>query len=307
MPHQHQLSDLLQKTSRTFALTIPLLPEPTRREVSVAYLMFRILDTFEDATRWPPSVRIEAIRAFVQLLADNTRERAEELTTAWLRDPPLEHGGYLELIAQTPRVLAWLDALSEPARDRIAHHITRTADGMIKFIGRTDAAGSLQLDSLQELREYCFIVAGIVGQLLTELYLLDGPQLAPLSHELHARAARFGEGLQLVNILKDVRPDAREGRSYLPRALTLDEVFQLAHADMVAALEYSELLRAGNADRGVVAFNALNARLACATLTVLREQGLGAKLSRDEVAALANEVLQTVQSGHSLMPSAATH
>ena len=48
------VNDLLVKTSRTFALAIPLLPEPTRREVGLAYLLFRIADTFEDATAWTP-------------------------------------------------------------------------------------------------------------------------------------------------------------------------------------------------------------------------------------------------------------
>ncbi|MBK7863440.1 MAG: squalene/phytoene synthase family protein, partial [Archangiaceae bacterium] len=58
------LDDLLVKTSRTFALAIPMLPEPTRREVSVAYLLFRIADTFEDATTWPRAERIAALGDF---------------------------------------------------------------------------------------------------------------------------------------------------------------------------------------------------------------------------------------------------
>ena len=62
------LDDLLLKTSRTFALAIPLLPEPTRAAVGVAYLLFRIADTFEDATAWPRTQRIEALERFVEVL-----------------------------------------------------------------------------------------------------------------------------------------------------------------------------------------------------------------------------------------------
>jgi farnesyl-diphosphate farnesyltransferase len=62
------IDDLLRKTSRTFALTIPLLPEPTRKEVGVAYLLFRIIDTFEDAPRWAPLRRVEALQRFIDLL-----------------------------------------------------------------------------------------------------------------------------------------------------------------------------------------------------------------------------------------------
>ena len=62
------LADLLEKTSRTFALSIPVLPEPTRREVMIAYLLFRIADTFEDAAHWEPEARIAALSDFNRLL-----------------------------------------------------------------------------------------------------------------------------------------------------------------------------------------------------------------------------------------------
>ena len=56
------IEDLLLKTSRTFALSIPMLPEPTRREVGVAYLLFRIADTLEDATLWTPERQVQSTR-----------------------------------------------------------------------------------------------------------------------------------------------------------------------------------------------------------------------------------------------------
>ena len=64
------LEQLLIATSRTFALAIPLLPEPTRLEVTLSYLLFRVADTFEDAASWPRALRIEALAQFDRLLAD---------------------------------------------------------------------------------------------------------------------------------------------------------------------------------------------------------------------------------------------
>src|SRR5207244_1602679 len=64
------LDDLLESTSRTFALSIPLLPEPARRQVSIAYLLFRIADTFEDAELWSPEERRKALADFSELLAE---------------------------------------------------------------------------------------------------------------------------------------------------------------------------------------------------------------------------------------------
>jgi farnesyl-diphosphate farnesyltransferase len=158
------------------------------------------------------------------------------------------------------------------------------------------------LDTLQDLRDYCLAVAGIVGQMLTELYLLQCPELGSVASELRARAVRFGEGLQLVNILKDAQPDAAEGRVYLPRQLTRAEVIALADNDLEAAVEYTELLRTANADFGIVAFNALNARLSLATLRVLRDHGPGSKLSRLQLTGLTADVMNSIRAGATPFP-----
>jgi farnesyl-diphosphate farnesyltransferase len=302
MSEHDELQHLLQKTSRTFALTIPLLPEPTRQQVGVSYLLFRIIDTFEDATHWKPERRLEALAEFVCLMEDADPRQAAASAARWTVEPPLDHAGYLELLRLTPRVLEWHRALQPDAREQIRRHLIRTANGMAEFVACTNGEGVLLLETLQELRDYCFAVAGIVGEMLTELYLLGGPQLESVAAELRARAVPFGEGLQLVNILKDAQPDAAEGRVYLPRQLTLAEVFLLAHDDLVTAVEYTELLRSGQADFGVVAFNALNARLALATLRVLNDQGLGSKLTRLQLTGLAVDVMRSIKAGASLFP-----
>ena len=133
--------------------------------------------------------------------------------------------------------------------------------------------------------------------MLTELFLMSAASLEGVAAELRARSVRFGEALQLVNILKDARPDASEGRVYLPRQVSLAEVFMLAREDLRIAAEYTELLRDGGAPRGLVAFNALNARLATATLRAMRDRGLGAKLTRTQVLGISAEVMRALESG----------
>ena len=291
------LHAFLQKTSRTFALTIPLLPEPTRTEVGVAYLLFRIIDTFEDATDWPAPRRIQALHEAIHLVEDDDADEAAEAAARWTEHPPLAHAGYVELLGAAPRVLGWYRALRPAARAHIGRDVARSARGMADFVGRTDGRGMLQLETLKDLRDYCFAVAGIVGEMLTEIFVLSAPSLASVAGELRARAVRFGEALQLVNILKDARPDASEGRVYLPRQVSLPEVFVLAREDLRVAAEYIELLRTGGADRGLVAFNALNARLATATLRAMRDQGLGAKLTRTQVLGIAADVMHALDTG----------
>jgi farnesyl-diphosphate farnesyltransferase len=292
-----EADDLLIKTSRTFGLAIPLLPEPTRTEVKIAYLLFRIIDTFEDATHWLPSRRATALGDFVGLLDRPPDQQARLLAEECMRHPPVDRGEYLELLAEIPFVLGEFQLLQPEARRHIRTHVTRTARGMTDFTARTNGSGTLQLGTLQELRDYCYLVAGIVGEMLTELYLLGRPQLAIIALDLRRRAHSFGEGLQLVNILKDAGPDAAEGRIDLPRDAGLDQVFELAHGDLEVAATYTDLLRLAGAPRGLVAFNALIMRLAVATLDVLRRQGLGAKLTRLQVASIIAQVAHGLDTG----------
>jgi farnesyl-diphosphate farnesyltransferase len=292
--------DLLRKTSRTFGLAIPLLPEPTRTEVKIAYLLFRIIDTFEDATNWVPSRRAAAINDFIALLDRPPDDAARALAEECVRHPPVDRGDYLELLAEIPLVLAEFRLLHPEARRHIRTHVTRTAHGMSTFIGRINGSGTLQLDSLQRLRDYCYVVAGIVGEMLTELYLLGRPSLQELGAELRPRAPAFGEGLQLVNILKDAGPDAQEGRVYLPASVPVDEVFKLAEEDLQSAAIYTDLLRDAGAPRGLVAFNALIMRLAVGTVGKLRRDGLGAKLTRLEVASIIAQVAHGLDAGQPL-------
>src|ERR1700742_2625089 len=107
------LEDLLLKTSRTFALSIPHLPEPTRREVTLAYLLFRIADTFEDAADWPREKRIAALGEFSALL--DGPERGEDIIPAarrWQEEVPCAQPGYRDLLAEIPYVLESFFALS---------------------------------------------------------------------------------------------------------------------------------------------------------------------------------------------------
>jgi farnesyl-diphosphate farnesyltransferase len=283
------IESLLQKTSRTFALTIPYLPPPTRDEVGISYLLFRIIDTFEDAVLWPPALRLEALKQFVGLLERPAAE-SRSLAERWAREPPLVHAGYQELLAETPYVLEHYQALRPAAREILRAHVARSAEGMASFVRRIEPGGKLQLQTIQDLRDYCYAVAGIVGEMLTELFLLERPPLARVAAELRARAAEFGEGLQLVNILKDARPDAAEGRTFLPSQASLAEVFVLARKDLAQAASYVDLLRQGGAPAGLVAFNAFISKLATANLQILRDQGLGAKLTRATVLKIAAEI-----------------
>jgi farnesyl-diphosphate farnesyltransferase len=299
------VDDLLQKTSRTFAITIPHLPRPTREEVGIAYLLFRIVDTFEDATRWAPDRRIASIRQFLPLLEAPDPAQARRLSERCASEPPVDHAGYLELLREIPYVLSRLHALPEQSRRIVAAHAKRSAEGMAEMVSRADLDRSLRLKTIPELRDYCYIVAGIVGEMLTELFLLNRPRLAGAAADLRSRSRLFGEGLQLVNILKDAVLDEREGRIYIPPAQER-QVMALAREDLRAATEYTLALQQHGGESGLVIFNALLVRLATDTLTAIQDQQPGNKLTRAQVLGVMAEVLTRVDRGHPALPTAAS-
>ncbi|MHB8420584.1 MAG: squalene/phytoene synthase family protein [Myxococcales bacterium] len=283
---------LLVETSRTFALAIPLLPEPTRSAVCLSYLLFRIADTLEDAEAWPRARRVTALEQFAALLERPEVEAGRWLSREWLREPPTRNEGYLELLGATDQVLSEVLALAPQARAIALRHARRTALGMKGVLeNHSDAEGRVLVGDLVGLRDYCYVVAGIVGELLTELFMHGAPSLERVAAVLHENERAFGEGLQLVNILKDERADAGDGRSYLPRGVERTEVLKLAWSDLVRARRYIDALRGGGAPAGFVAFAALSEELAEATLERLGRDGPGAKVSRTQVF----EILARVQ------------
>ena len=294
-----RLEQLLLKTSRTFALSIPQLPEPTRLEVTVAYLLFRVADTLEDATRWDPERQLAELDRFAAVLRQPAEESASRLAQHWIDDPPLDNPDYVELLSELAAVLAAHEQLEPEARELVRKHTLRTVERMASFVRRTRP---LQLHDLDELQAYCYAVAGIVGEMLTELFLLGRPALAPIAPELRSGAARFGEALQLVNILKDSATDADEGRSYLPDGVDRTEVFGLARGDLDSAGHYVRTLQQAGAPRGVVAFTALPVLLAWRTLESVERRGPGAKLTRADVTEIVHGLDTALDSGRPVVP-----
>lgn len=288
-----RLAELLEDTSRTFALCIPLLNEGVREQVELAYLLFRIADTFEDASHWPVADRLAALDEFCELLRTPDASAAQRFATKWAAKRPSSHAGYMRLIADVPLVIDALTKLPAESIAIIRDHVIRSAKGMAHFVGMT-INGRLQLIDMEQLRAYCYAVAGIVGEMLTELFVINAPQLRSSASQLRSRASAFGEGLQLVNILKDSRSDLSEGRTYIPASANRADVIALARADLESATEYTLALQSASAPRGIVAFAALPVALAQATLDRLHSSRTATKITRPQVYRISRRVRRAV-------------
>ena len=209
---------ILPEVSRTFALNIPVLPQPLDLVVTVAYLLCRIADTLEDEGIGP---RSELFGELAQLVAlpDNWQARADEFTKVARRSVRAEApAAEVELLEHTRTVLQALANLPTWTQPYVARCVGTMAKGMDEITrgvhGRPSVDG---LSSLDSLMTYCYYVAGTVGEMLTGLFIAHSKAAREISHVLEPRARAFGRALQLTNILKDVREDLDRGICWLPK------------------------------------------------------------------------------------------
>jgi farnesyl-diphosphate farnesyltransferase len=215
---------ILQGVSRTFALTIPQLPGELRTVISNAYLLCRIADTIEDDNALSPAQSRSFADMFVDVVAGKTpAEQFADALFPLLSDHtiPAEH----DLIKHTPAVIRITHGFNPNQRRALERCIRIMARGMADY----QAVESLNgLENLAALDEYCYYVAGVVGEMLTELFCDYSPGINR-SRELMMRlAVSFGQGLQMTNILKDTWEDRARGACWLPRDIFQREGLNLA-------------------------------------------------------------------------------
>ena len=216
-------SEMLEGVSRTFALTIPQLPPSLCRVVSNAYLLCRIVDTIEDEPAISGARKNYFCQQFLGVLngAKSAEPFSRQLGGALShRTSAAEH----ELIRNVPRVIQITRSFSAPQREALQQCIRTMAQGMAQFQLRNEKHG---LQSLEHLDQYCYYVAGVVGQMLTRLFCFHSPEIAKNHDGLMGLAISFGQGLQMTNILKDVWEDYQIGACWLPRQIFAEEGFDL--------------------------------------------------------------------------------
>ena len=209
---------LLRGVSRSFYLSIRLLPAPLRRPVAVGYLLARATDTLADTARLPADERREKLETLAAAIEGRVPAQpaaaAIAASFAPLQDDPQERA----LIVALPQCLELLDRLDPADRDdvrAVLRHITRgQALDIERFAQGTELVA---LQSTAQLDEYTYLVAGSVGEFWTELCFRHLSGLAALPREEMCELGRsYGMGLQLVNILRDAGADLAGGRCYFP-------------------------------------------------------------------------------------------
>ena len=229
-----QLSDndfqalLLEGVSRTFALTIPQLPQKLYGAVANAYLLCRIVDTIEDEVSLSAQQKEYFCAGFIEVV--KTGENAELFAVdlaPLLSDQtiPAEH----TLIHVLPRVIQITHSFEEAQIEALACCVETMAAGMPIFQAQDLSAG---LPTLADLDNYCYYVAGCVGEMLAKLFCHYSPEINVHHDELLKLSVSFGQGLQMTNILKDIWDDAQRGVCWLPQDIFTETGFDLKNINL---------------------------------------------------------------------------
>jgi farnesyl-diphosphate farnesyltransferase len=229
------LGPLLKGVSRSFYLTLRVLPAGMRDPIGLAYLLARAADTIADTSLIPPEQRLElllSLRSQVNGATDEgalvRRMAAEVAGQQTLSDEKV----LLESLGPALEVLA---QLSESDREAVREIVTTLTKGM-EFDLRTfpdERSGQIAaLRELGELDQYTYLVAGCVGEFWTKMTYAHMPGTLKVDPEtMLPRGVRFGKALQMTNVLRDCGKDLRIGRCYLP--VTLLDRFGLSPQDLL--------------------------------------------------------------------------
>jgi len=219
---EENLRPLLKEVSRSFYLSMVFLPPAMRCSISLAYLLARATDSVADSSQAPSAQRLNCLRLMGKVIAGaaHPNEKSEllhELSTRLAEQQ--EKDSEAKLLRRFDECLQSL------------HHTPAAEQKLIRKVLATIIAGQCwdmeyfekqtQVQNDKQTEEYTYMVAGCVGEFWTRLGLECSKRLAypycnVLQSELMIEAAtRYGKGLQIVNILRDLEEDKQRGRSYL--------------------------------------------------------------------------------------------
>jgi farnesyl-diphosphate farnesyltransferase len=217
--------DLLRATSRSFYLTLRVLPGAIRPQIGLAYLLARTADTIADTDLVPLEQRLDALQKFREHVL------GESSSPLNLNDLAGKQGDSSEklLLEKISDSVRGLQAISVEDQKLVRKVLTIIISGqeldLKRFtpskvdpvVGLPEPTQIIALETALELDDYTYRVAGCVGEFWTKICRAHlFPKAKMDENQFMINGVRFGKGLQLINILRDLPVDLKKGRCYLP-------------------------------------------------------------------------------------------
>ena len=217
------LRGILKKVSRSFYLSLSVLPNTLRRQMGLAYLFCRVADTIADTPVLPDHERLPALHTFRSQFQNDSPSR-NQIAGLIERARGHFHGGCEDerrLLVHLHDCFDLHDRLSPGDRRLVSNLVATLTQGMEMDLVTFPVNTSDPIRALPDrasLERYTYYVAGVVGEFWTMLCEANLPAFRHSATLAQRRelARRFGQGLQLTNILKDLGKDLQFGRCYLP-------------------------------------------------------------------------------------------
>ncbi|MCX7872723.1 MAG: squalene/phytoene synthase family protein [Verrucomicrobiae bacterium] len=219
--YDRHLDSILKGVSRSFYLTLRFLPPSVRPQISVAYLIARAADTIADTNIIPLENRIQTLRNIRDAILADSFTMNDLLYELGIKTEAADFShDEKSLIENFGKVLRVYNSFSLEDRKLIKKVIYDITVGqeldLIRF-SSADKSNIVPLSDDKELENYTFFVAGTVGDFWTRicfLHVMREQNLSP--DEMVKLGVRYGKGLQLINILRDLPFDLIKGRCYIP-------------------------------------------------------------------------------------------
>jgi farnesyl-diphosphate farnesyltransferase len=315
-------TSILRSVSRSFYLSVRLLPARLRQPVSLGYLLARATDTIADTSKISPAVRAERLASLSNAIQGKIPpDEVVDLAASFA--PRQDNAAERVLIQSLPRCLEWLENIDPVDRNEIRavmQKITRGQALDLQRFGNPDEIGSLARG--EDLDEYTYLVAGSVGEFWTRLCFRHVRKFTKQNEmAMSDLGKRYGMGLQLINILRDAGTDVRAGRCYFPEEelaairMTAAEILrepdrfrpiyrkwrEKAEEGLKAGMQYARAIQ----NRRVRAATALPALIGARTLALLRNAGGTAlrrqiKVPRKEVRSIMRSLALTLASQNTI-------
>lgn len=262
---QKEAMDMLKKTSRTFYIPITFLEPKLKKAVASAYLVMRAIDEIEDHEALGSEEKQALLRATSKMLATGFNTKAYEQLVEPFKDI---------LPEVSLRLGDWLAICPADLVEKVKESSSEMAEGMAKWVEK-----NWQVKTKEDLDEYTYYVAGLVGVMLSDLWKWSAD--IDTDREL---AIAYGRGLQAVNILRNKDEDKERGVQFFPEGWTREDMFHYAEDNLAKADEYNKSIKR----KSIMLFCKLPLALAHKTLKALKSGK--EKMTRAEVEATVEEV-----------------
>lgn len=213
---KHLLIHILKKVSRSFYLTLRILPARIREPISIAYLLARAADSISDTGLIPNQNRLAYLKSFQKLILQQNPEILTQLKKELQAYP--QAAPERELLESLDKVYQLYSELNSNDRHRVAtvvHTLTQGMEFDLNYFRENNSL--ISLHTPDQLDRYTYQVAGCVGEFWTQICCDHYPQLWPKKRQEYIqKGINYGKALQLTNVLRDIPSDLRIGRCYLP-------------------------------------------------------------------------------------------